>query len=136
MNKKKLAIICGISAIVLTLSIIGCSAATAAGTTDVAGGTSLSVSNQQTGIWVNGEGKVSVTPDIATITLGIEAQDTTVAGAQAQAAPAMDAVMKVLKDAGYEGVLAVELDCLREDWEEDQAVEVSVNYLREQDIGL
>ena len=45
-------------------------------------------------------------------------------------------VMNVLKDAGYEGVLAVELDCLREDWEEDQAVEMSVNYLREQDAKL
>jgi sugar phosphate isomerase/epimerase len=45
-------------------------------------------------------------------------------------------VMKVLKDSGYEGVLAIELDCLREDWEEDQAVEISVNYLREQDANL
>ena len=45
-------------------------------------------------------------------------------------------VMKVLKDAGYEGVLAVELDCLREEWEEDQAVEMSINYLREQDARL
>ena len=45
-------------------------------------------------------------------------------------------VMKVLKDAGYEGVLAVELDCLREDWEEDQAVEMSVKYLREQNAKL
>ncbi|MFC1715024.1 sugar phosphate isomerase/epimerase family protein [Candidatus Poribacteria bacterium] len=41
-------------------------------------------------------------------------------------------VMKVLKDTGYEGVLAVELDCLREEWEEDQAVEISVDYLKEQ----
>ena len=38
-------------------------------------------------------------------------------------------VMKVLRDANYEGVLAVELDCLKEEWEEDQAVEISVNYL-------
>ena len=45
-------------------------------------------------------------------------------------------VMKVLKDQGYEGVLAIELDCLREEWEEDQAVEMSVNYLREQDAKL
>jgi sugar phosphate isomerase/epimerase len=45
-------------------------------------------------------------------------------------------VMKVLKDAGYGGVLAIELDCLREDWEEDQAVEMSVNYLREQAAKL
>ena len=45
-------------------------------------------------------------------------------------------VMKVLKDSGYKGVLAVELDCLRENWEEDYAVEMSVKYLREQDAKL
>jgi sugar phosphate isomerase/epimerase len=45
-------------------------------------------------------------------------------------------VMKVLKDSGYKGVLAVELDCLRENWEEDHAVEMSVKYLREQDSKL
>ncbi len=46
------------------------------------------------------------------------------------------AVMKVLKDAGYKGTLCVEVDCLREDWEEDQAVEMSVNYLRQQAAKL
>ena len=45
-------------------------------------------------------------------------------------------VMKVLRRHKYNGVLAVELDCLREVWEEDQAVEMSVNYLREQDAKL
>ncbi|MEK7395571.1 MAG: sugar phosphate isomerase/epimerase family protein [Candidatus Poribacteria bacterium] len=41
-------------------------------------------------------------------------------------------VMKVLKDQGYKGMLAIELDCLREEEEEDKAVEMSVSYLREQ----
>jgi hypothetical protein len=41
-----------------------------------------------------------------------------------------------LNSQGYKGTLAVELDCLREKWEEDQAVEISVNYLREQDEKL
>jgi sugar phosphate isomerase/epimerase len=39
-------------------------------------------------------------------------------------------VMKVLRDQGYPGTLCVEVDCLRPDWDEDQAVEMSVNYLR------
>ena len=43
-------------------------------------------------------------------------------------------VMKVLKDQGYQGTLCVEVDCLRSDWEEDQAVEMSVNFLRAQDL--
>ena len=40
------------------------------------------------------------TPDIAILRLGIEAQEKTVAEAQAQAAEAMDRVMTALKDNG------------------------------------
>ncbi|MGH9429000.1 MAG: sugar phosphate isomerase/epimerase family protein [Terriglobia bacterium] len=39
-------------------------------------------------------------------------------------------VMKVLHDHGYTGVLCVEVDCLRQTWEEDQAVVTSLDYLR------
>lgn len=45
-------------------------------------------------------------------------------------------VMKVLRDQGYQGTLCVEVDCLRKDWEEDEAVEASVLYLRELDVKL
>jgi uncharacterized protein YggE len=55
---------------------------------------------QQQGIWVNGQGKVMATPDIATLRLGIEAQTTTVAQAQSQAADAMDKVMDSLTGNG------------------------------------
>jgi uncharacterized protein YggE len=82
--------------LVLVLAVVGfagCSAGpTTIGTVDV--------NSQQTGIWVNGEGKVTVTPDIATLSLGIEAQATTVAEAQDQAATAMSAVMTALTDNG------------------------------------
>jgi uncharacterized protein len=60
----------------------------------------INVGSQQTGIWVNGQGKVTVTPDIATLTLGVSAQTTTVAQAQSQAATAMDKVMAALTGAG------------------------------------
>jgi sugar phosphate isomerase/epimerase len=46
------------------------------------------------------------------------------------------AVLKVLKNAGYLSPLCVEVDCLRADWEEAQAVAMSVNYLREQVVKL
>jgi sugar phosphate isomerase/epimerase len=39
-------------------------------------------------------------------------------------------VMKVLKDQGYAGTLCVEVDCLRPDWQEEEAVEMSVDFLR------
>jgi hypothetical protein len=60
----------------------------------------INISNQQQGIWVTGQGKVSVVPDIASLSLGIEAQAATVAEAQSQAAEAMDRVMTALADNG------------------------------------
>lgn len=63
-------------------------------------GGNIILSQQNTGIWVTGEGKVSVVPDVANLSLGVEAQAETVAEAQAQAAEAMVAVMGVLDDYG------------------------------------
>jgi len=59
-------------------------------------------STQQEGIWVNGTGKVSVTPDIATLRLGIEAQEVSVAEAQAKANDAMNRVMDALTGNGID----------------------------------
>ncbi|MFQ5997471.1 MAG: SIMPL domain-containing protein [Dehalococcoidales bacterium] len=60
----------------------------------------VSLNNQQEGIWVSGNGKVSAVPDIAFLRLGIEAQEVTVAEAQSQAAEAMNAVVSALTDNG------------------------------------
>jgi uncharacterized protein YggE len=57
---------------------------------------SVNMNSQQTGIWVSGQGKVTVVPDIATITLGVSSQSATVADAQSKAANAMDKVMSAL----------------------------------------
>lgn len=59
-------------------------------------------SSQQTGIWVNGQGKVTVVPDLAVLSLGVEAQATTVGEARQQAAAAMEAIMKSLADNGVD----------------------------------
>jgi uncharacterized protein YggE len=80
----------------LVLSLVGFSACTA-GPTNIG---TVDVNNQQTGIWVSGEGKVTVTPDIATLYLGVEAKADTVAEAQSQAAEAMGNVMTALTDNG------------------------------------
>ncbi len=58
----------------------------------------VNVASQQEGIWVTGEGKVTVTPDIAILQLGIAAQAVSVAEAQSQAAEAMENVMTALTD--------------------------------------
>ena len=55
---------------------------------------------QQSGIWVSGQGKVSVTPDIAILSLGVEAQANTVSEARGKAAEAMEAIITALKEGG------------------------------------
>jgi uncharacterized protein YggE len=67
------------------------------------GGVNVNLNNQQQGIWVSGEGKVTAVPDIAMLTLGIEAQAEDVATAQADASAAMDNVMQALEDQGIAG---------------------------------
>ncbi|OGO30887.1 MAG: hypothetical protein A2Z29_01385 [Chloroflexi bacterium RBG_16_56_11] len=87
----------GVVLLVGVVALAGCdSAEIAGGTLELKG----NLNNQQEGIWVNGEGKVTAVPDVAILSLGIEAQETTVAVAQASAAAAMDTVMKALKDKG------------------------------------
>ena len=94
--KKRWLLIIGL---VLLLGIVGLSGCDSGGS--VSGQISgLSLSNQQQGIWVNGSGKVTAVPDIATLRLGIEAQEATVAQAQAQATSAMDKVMTSLTSNG------------------------------------
>lgn len=58
------------------------------------------VSQQNLGLWVNGEGKTTGTPDIVILTLGVQSQDKTVAKAQKAAIGAMNSVMQVLKGSG------------------------------------
>jgi uncharacterized protein YggE len=87
-----------VAGIILVVSLAvaglaGCSSSSPAGVSGI-------FSNQQQGIWVNGEGKVTVTPDVVNINLGIQSQEATVAEAQAKAVQAMDQVMNVLKTNG------------------------------------
>ncbi len=57
-------------------------------------------SGQPSGIWVSGTGIVTVTPDIAVLSLGVSDQETSVAAAQAKTADAMNKVMTALKQNG------------------------------------
>jgi uncharacterized protein YggE len=82
--KKKWLVTIGLSLAVLTLVVAGCSTSP------------LTVGQQSTGIWVTGEGELTVTPDLAILNLGVESQAKTVAEAQQQAREAMDSVMAEL----------------------------------------
>lgn len=91
---KKLLVAGGmvIVSLALVLSLVGFSACSA-GPANIG---MVDVNSQQEGVWVSGQGKISVVPDIATLYLGVEAQADTVAEAQSQAMEAMDAVMDAL----------------------------------------
>ena len=59
-------------------------------------------SSQQTGIWVSGKGEVTVTPDLAILSLGVEVQADTVSQAQSEASTAMNAVISELHKQGID----------------------------------
>jgi uncharacterized protein YggE len=96
--KSKILLAVGVVVLLAIVSLAGCSGAGVSAAT--AQPVSVDVSNQQTGIWVNGVGQITVTPDLATLTLGVSSQTSTVAEAQANAATAMDKIMKSLADNG------------------------------------
>ena len=97
MNKKQLSLITVALALILAIpALTGCiSPAIAQGTTE-----QVQVSQQPQGIWVNGTGEITVTPDIATLSLGIVAQEESVALAQTKASESMTKVMEALTDSG------------------------------------
>jgi hypothetical protein len=55
---------------------------------------------EKKGIWIIGEGKVEVSPDIAILSLGVEVQGKTVEQAQQKASNAMEKIIGVLKSGG------------------------------------
>jgi len=87
-------VIAAVSAVLLVALAIGVTGWTAAQSGE------LINTNQQVGIWVSGEGKVTVTPDVANLSLGVQVEAVTLNEANTKAAAAMDALIKVLKAQG------------------------------------
>lgn len=79
-----------IISVILLFTLSGCS-----GTT-VTSAVQNQQQGQQTGISVSGEGIVKVTPNIATLNLGVTAQASTVVAAQSQVSTAMNQVISAL----------------------------------------
>jgi len=96
MKKKWFLLIVGLATILMIFGLTGCEqGSTASGEIS-----NLNFSSQQNGIWVTGQGEVSVEPDIAIISLGIESEDDSVATARDRAAAAMNDVMDTLSSNG------------------------------------
>ncbi|MBN2075976.1 MAG: SIMPL domain-containing protein [Dehalococcoidales bacterium] len=96
MKKKWFLVIIGMATILTLFGLTGCEqGSTASGEVS-----NINLSSQQNGIWVTGQGEVSVVPDIAVIRLGIESEDDSVATARDKAAAAMNDVMDTLSSSG------------------------------------
>lgn len=97
----------------------------------------VSLNTQNEGIWVSGSGKVAVTPDIAVLQLGIEAQEPTVAEAEDKASEAMDKVKTALTDNGVaEKDIQTQNFRIRQRtrWDDEQQMEVVVGYRVTNDV--
>ncbi len=122
-------------AICLALAVIAVSAVGCAGITPPSAPKAESwsgfFSQQTTGIWVSGEGKVSVVPDVAILDLGVEVQADTVASAQNYATTVMTAVLAELDD---HGIAKKDIQTRRfsiypvRRWSEKDAKEILIGY--------
>ncbi|OGN98419.1 MAG: hypothetical protein A2Y58_02385 [Chloroflexi bacterium RBG_13_51_52] len=126
--KKIWLVVIGLVMVIGVVALAGCSAEG----TPLNGGTiKVDLNSQQNGIWVSGEGKVTAVPDVAIINLGIEAQETDVATAQAEASEAMDKVTQALKDQGIaeEDIQTVYFNISQVTrWDNDKQTEIVTGY--------
>jgi uncharacterized protein YggE len=83
---------------VIVIGLSGCDSITTppGGSSRTASG----IGQQATGIWVTGQGEVTVTPDLAMLVVGVEARGDTVAEAQDKASAAMNNLMAALRNSG------------------------------------
>jgi len=125
--KKKWLLAMSLVLVLVVVGLAGCSP----NDTVPAEITGLSISSQQEGIWVSGRGVVTVTPDIAILRLGVEAQAASVAAAQSQATEAMGEVMTALTDNGIaEKDIQTQYFSIRRvtKWDRDKEEEIVVGY--------
>ena len=110
MSKLNLSIL-GIVLVALVVLSVGCISfegsrgelpcgTTWSGSAEVGAPLGILCTQQNQGISVSGEGKVNAVPDIAILSVGIEAEESTVAAAQKEAAITMDEVIKPLRNSG------------------------------------
>lgn len=86
-------LVCGLL-ILLVPWFAGCSAA------DSGNAAQARIAQQPEGFWVSGTGKITVAPDLATVSLGIQSMEENVADARIKAAAGMEKLMQSLKDNG------------------------------------
>ncbi len=132
MGKRKWILAVSLALVLAVVGLAGCGPGDTVAGASVSGGIeTLNISSQQQGIWVSGTGKVSVTPDILLLTLGVEAQETSVSEAQTEAAEAMDKVNTALQDNGVaDKDIQTQYFSIRQvtRWDRDTEQEVVIGY--------
>lgn len=127
MNKKNWYITAILVLLLAAVSMAGCTSGRAV-LENVEG---INISNQQEGIWVSGTGKAYAAPDIVDLRLGIEAQQSSVAQAQTQAAAAMTKVITALTTNGIaEKDIQTQYFSIRQvtRWDRDTEQEIVIGY--------
>jgi len=114
--------------LIIVLGLVGCEGFTTP--TPRAPSTSP-VTSQNTGIWVSGTGEVTTTPDIASLEVGIEAQEVSVSQAMTKASEAMDKVREALTENGVaEKDIRTQRFRIRQrtQWDDTRQQEVIIGY--------
>ena len=105
MKKRTAAILIAVVAVFATLAVVSMdSSEAAASPNDVMNasdqGPPTAYGSDGAGIWVSGQGTISLDPDLAMLDFGVEVNAPSVSEANSQAATAMDAIVDALKDRG------------------------------------
>ena len=99
--KWRLLLATGLTLTIIALGTAGCETLSPPSSTTKAAESLTGIFSQQsTGIWVSGTGEVTVTPDIASLEVGVETQEASVSESMEKANEAMDRVMEALANNG------------------------------------
>ena len=104
-TRKTAAILIAVAAVVATFGALSLDRSEAAASPEVGANTvekaaPAAYGSDGTGIWVSGQGTISVAPDLAMLDFGVETRAPNVSEANSQASMAMDAVIEALKARG------------------------------------
>jgi len=128
----KLLLVTCLILIIIAIGTVGCeSLAPPSSTPKAQSVLSGILSQQSTGIWVSGTGEVTVTPDIASLQVGIETQEVSVSEAMTKASEAMEKIMAALTENGVaENDIRTQNFRIRQRtrWDDQRQQEVVIGY--------
>ncbi len=104
-TRKTVGILMAVAAVIATFAVVSLDRSEASSSPQVGANTvekaaPAAYGSDGTGIWVSGNGAISVEPDLALLDIGVETRAPNVSEANSQASMAMDAVIKALKARG------------------------------------